>query len=97
MAQAFAWATPGLAQLLLAVAGLKWAFFFMLGYAALPRAVGGGVYFAAAFVIELALGFGGYFSDFKTVIFFTLFAAYASGVRVSATQPGSAWARRWRC
>ena len=82
-AQAFAWASPGLSQLLLAVAGLKWAFFFMLSYAAFARA-SGGPYFWTAFLIEFALGFGGYFSDFKTVIIFTLFAAYAAGVRISA-------------
>ena len=48
------------------------------------RRASGGPYFWTAFLIEFALGFGGYFSDFKTVIILTLFAAYASGVRVSA-------------
>ena len=40
--------------------------------------------FLAAFPFELAAGLGTYFADFKTVFFITLFAALASGTRVSS-------------
>ena len=83
IAQSLAWVIPGLSQPLLAMAGLKWAFFFMLAYASFMQQTGAKHYFVAAFALELALGIGGYFSDFKTVMFFTLFAVMASGVRIS--------------
>ena len=37
--QSVAWVVPGLRQILLALAGLKWAFFWMLAYAAYVRGV----------------------------------------------------------
>ncbi len=73
---------PGFYQPLLAVASLKWAFFFMLAYAAFVRGVGLNVYLVVAFLYELAVGLGGYFSEFKTVMFFTLLAAVMAGVRL---------------
>jgi hypothetical protein len=39
--------------------------------------------FLAAFLLELATGFGAYFADFRTVLFITFFAAVASGTRIS--------------
>jgi hypothetical protein len=36
------------------------------------------------FLLELATAIGGYFSDFKTVFFVTLFAALACGIRISS-------------
>ncbi|WP_072387914.1 hypothetical protein [Hyphomicrobium sp. CS1BSMeth3] len=80
----FAWLVPGLAQILLAFVTLKWAFYFMLAYVAFAGAPGGRHILAVAFLVELALGIGGFFSDFKTVIFVTAFAAVASGVRMTA-------------
>jgi hypothetical protein len=41
---------------------------------------------AGAFVVELGLGVTGYFSDFKTVLFFTLFALLSSGIRISGVR-----------
>ena len=82
-AQAFAWVVPGLSQPLLALASMKWAFFWMLAFATFLQRVNSIHYFLIAFAIEFVLGFGGYFSDFKTVIYFSLFAAIASGVRFS--------------
>lgn len=83
LAQTFAWLVPGLTQPILAVAVLKWAFYWMLAYASFvqrrPK-----IYLAGAFVFEFALGFGAFFSDFKTVIFFTLFALIAANVRASS-------------
>ncbi len=73
----------GLMQPMLAVASLKWAFYWMLAYATFSRRGANFLYFLAAFMIELALGVGSYFSDFKTVMFFTLFAALAAQVKIS--------------
>ena len=76
-------AVPGLAQPLLALANLKWAFYFMLATAAFVRGQGGHPMFLAAFCFELASGLGGFFSDFKTVLLVTLFALGAAGTRLS--------------
>jgi hypothetical protein len=81
VALSFAWVLPGLSQPMLALAGLRWAFFFMLALAYFVRRRGR--FFPLAFLLELATGIGGYFSDFKTVFFITLFAVLASGVRLS--------------
>jgi hypothetical protein len=81
MASAFAWTVPGLAQPILALSSMKWASFFMLAYATFVRASGVGPFFAIAFAFELALGIGGFFSDFKTVLFVTLIAGATSGKR----------------
>lgn len=83
VALTFAYVVPGLSQPMLAAAALRWAFFFMLAFAALVRRQGTSPYFIAAFGLELLLGVGGYFSDFKAVLFFTLFAVVASGARIS--------------
>ena len=83
VALSFAWVMPGLTQPMLALAALRWAFFFMLALAHFVRGRGRGYLFPLAFLVELATGLGGYFSDFKTVFFITLFAALASGVRTS--------------
>jgi hypothetical protein len=83
LALSFAWVLPGLSQPLLALAALRWAFFFMLAFAYFLRGRDGGRLFPLVFLFELATGIGGYFSDFKTVFFMTLFAALASGVRVA--------------
>jgi hypothetical protein len=83
-ALSFAWVVPGLSQPMLALSGLRWAFFFMLAFAHLVRGRYGGLLFPLAFLLELATGIGGYFSDFKTVFFMTLCAALACSIRVSA-------------
>jgi hypothetical protein len=83
-AASFAWVMPGLTQPMLALVGLRWAFYFMLAVAcfAQGRALSGP--FVAIFLFELAVGLGGYFADFRTVLLVTLFATVASGTRVSA-------------
>ncbi len=85
VALSFAYVVPDLSQPLLALASIKWALFYMLAYAAFAGRRGA-PYFIGAFALELAQGIGGYFSDFKTGIFFALFAAIASGVRMSASR-----------
>jgi hypothetical protein len=68
---------------MLALASMKWMFFFMLAYATFMRTSALGPFFAIAFALELASGIGGFFSDFKTVFFVTLLAGAASGERFS--------------
>ena len=74
---------PALSQPFLALAQLKWASFLMLSYAAflLPR--NQRLPWLAAFLLELGLGLGAYFSEFKTVFFFTLLALGAVGIRLT--------------
>jgi hypothetical protein len=83
VALSFAWVMPGLTQPMLALAALRWAFFFMLALAYFAHGRGRGPLFPIAFLLELATGIGAYFADFRTVLFVTLFAALASGVRAS--------------
>ena len=74
---------PSLAQIFIALTSLKWAFFWRLGYATLVQGKSARRrYFVAAFCLEFMLGIGGYFSDFKTVILFTLFAMIAAKTRL---------------
>jgi hypothetical protein len=82
-ALAFAWIVPGFSQVMIALAGMKWAFFFILAYVGFAGVPGGRRWLALVFLVELALATGGYFSDFRTVFFVTMFAALASGVRLS--------------
>jgi hypothetical protein len=82
VAQGLALAVAGLSQPLLALASLKWAAFWILAYATFTG-TGSRSYFLAAFCLELMLGLGGYFSEFKTVLFVTAFAFVASGTRLS--------------
>jgi hypothetical protein len=80
---ALAWIVPGLSQVLLGFAAMKWAFFFIIAYSAFIGVAGAKPWFAVIFLFELASSVGGYFSDFKTVFFVTIFAAVASGFRLS--------------
>lgn len=83
LADSAAYFVPGLSQPLLALGDLKWAFYWILAHLAMQR---GGVLrwiWLAAFGFELVSGVTGYFSDFKTVLFFTLFAVLSSGVRAT--------------
>lgn len=74
---------PGLSQPLLTLALIKWAFFFMLAYAAVASRQLRHPLFLTAFAFELLRGLGGYFSDFKTVFLITILAAVATNRRVS--------------
>ena len=76
--------SPGLSQPLLALAALKWAFFFMFAYASFIRGPAGNIFFVGAFLFELLVSLGGYFSDFKTVMYFTFFAMIMAGVQMRA-------------
>lgn len=83
LAQSIARVVPGLSQPLLALANLKWAFFWMLAYATFARARSDKLYLLLALGLEIALGIGAYFSDFKTPFFFTFMAAVTARLRVS--------------
>lgn len=74
-------ALPILSQPLRVIASLKWAFFFMLTYAAFTRPEGEKKLWLLAFCVEFMLGFGAFFSDFKTVIIFSLLGIVAAGAR----------------
>lgn len=85
VAQSFAGVIPGLSQPILAVASLKWAFYWMLAYATFVRGADF-KYWLIAFSLELLWAIGAYFSDFKTPLLFTLLAAVAARVRLSPRQ-----------
>lgn len=86
MIQSVTYVIPALSQPLLALASLKWAFFWILTHVAVSR--GGRVrwLWLLAFVLEFALGIGGYFSSFKTVVFFAIFGVLSSGVRITGAR-----------
>ena len=83
-AQELSYQISALAQPLLALASLKWAFFFMLTFAVFSRPLQGRELWLLAFGIELALGVGGFFSDFKSVFLFSILGLVAAGVRLTA-------------
>jgi len=89
IAQNFAWVVPGLTQPILAVANIKWAFYWMLTYATFANAGASRRYWYVAFCIELLLSLGTYFADFKTVFLFTLLGMLAVPVRWSLTRYAS--------
>jgi hypothetical protein len=84
VALSFAWIMSGLSQPMMALSGMRWVFFFMLGVACFTQGKGLTGLFLAAFAFELAAGLGTYFADFKTVFVITFFAALASGTRISS-------------
>jgi len=84
-AQSVSLIVPELSQPLVALAKVKWAFFFILAYVTFVRPGTNRIYFTLAFGLEFVLSVGSYFSEFKTVFLFTLFALVA-GVRPSVRQ-----------
>jgi hypothetical protein len=73
----------GLRQPLLAMAGLKWAFFLLFTQAAFRKKGRTRMIWIGAFLLEIALGTVGFFSDFKLVLFFTVFGVMSAGLRMS--------------
>lgn len=80
-----AWLFPGITQIALAMSNLKWVVFFTLAYVCFVRP-GAINFLLLAFVIEFALGIGGYFSNFKVVFFVTILAILASGKTYTTKQ-----------
>jgi len=86
LARSFAWVIPGFSQPLLALANIKWAFFFALTYVTFVKPGTSRIFWMLAFGLELALSLGGYFSEFKTVFLISLLAMVMAGVRLSPRQ-----------
>lgn len=76
----------GLAQPLLALASMKWAFFFMLTYATFLSSTHDRKPWLISLGLELLMGIGGYFSDFKTVLLISILGVAAAGVRFTRTR-----------
>jgi len=76
----------GLRQILLAFLSIRWALYFVLAYVSFIQKKVMLHYLGFAFLLEFLISIGGFFSDFKTVFLFTLFAIFATRVKVSAKQ-----------
>ena len=72
----------GLQQLIFPLAYLKWVALFALAITVFSGHEGK-AFLVAATGIEVLLGLGGYFSDFKTVFFVLVIAALSAGVRLT--------------
>src|SRR5438552_29785 len=64
-------------QRLLAAASIKWGFYWILTYAAFANPGANKKYWFLVFALELLSSMGGFFADFRTVLFFTLLAMLA--------------------
>jgi hypothetical protein len=82
-AQLLATVVRELSQPLLALAGLRWAFYWILAQVAIKN--GGTVrwLWLLFFCVELGMGITGYFSDFKTVLFYSMLAVVSAGIRMT--------------
>lgn len=74
---------PGLRQVFQALIGLKWAFFWVFTYATFSHVGASRRLWWLVFLAELILSFGGFFSDFKTVLIVAALAALPAGVRLT--------------
>lgn len=87
--KAITFVAPGLAQLIIGASQLRWAFFFILAYRTFCEPHATKTYFLAAFLIELAQGIGGFFSDFKFVFLVSIAAIAAAAPRLSLKSAGA--------
>lgn len=85
-AQSVAYAVPALSQPLIAVASLRWAFYWILAHVALQHTGTVRWLWLLFFTLELVLGTTGYFSSFKTVLFFTMLAGLSSRVKMTTVR-----------
>ena len=74
---------PGMRIPFLALASLKWAFYWAFTFATFSQDSGPKRLWLLVFLLELIMGSVSYFSDFKTILFFTLLAMLPAGVRLS--------------
>jgi len=81
--QIFTFVVPGLSQPIIALANLKWAFFWLFTHVAFSKTGIIRWLWVFAFFLEFLMGIGGFFSSFKTVIFFTILGLLSSGVRIN--------------
>jgi hypothetical protein len=82
-AKSLALAVPELSQPLLALANLKWAGFFVFTFVTFARPSSSRALWMLAFLVELTLSLGGFFSSFKTVFLVTLLALFAAGAKMT--------------
>lgn len=78
-------AIAGFSQIIVSIIYFKWFFFLLFGYQVILKKQ---LYkeFIFCIVVEFALGFFSYFSDFKTVFFFIAFLAISFLVKVNLKQ-----------
>jgi hypothetical protein len=76
-ASRLAYVVPGLVQPILALALLRWVIEYVFAYTVLAQQRGFRL-LAVVFVVEVLIGFLGFFSDFKTVVIIMLLAALTS-------------------
>lgn len=74
---------PGLSQPFFALANLKWAFFWLFTHVAFGKLGTIRWVWFLAFCLEFLIGISGFFSSFKTVIFFTILGMISSGIRLN--------------
>ena len=74
---------PGLTQILFAIAGLKWAYFFIFTVAASQSRGSVRWLWLMAFAFELALGSVGFLSNFRTALFYALMGYMAAGAQIN--------------
>ncbi len=75
------WRFGGLAQLLLAMIGLKWVFYFVLAVIIIHRKRGFG-YLIAATLFEVLVGFSSFFSEYRHVFFVLGLAIFTSSEKI---------------
>jgi hypothetical protein len=81
----YVWVFLSLGQAFVAVSQLRWVPLFVLGYLVFSGREGRGLLLLAV-TVEVVMGFGGYFSGFKTVFFVLILAALTARLRLSARQ-----------
>lgn len=79
---------PGLTQPLLAIALLRWAVVMLFAYVVFHRHAGYGL-LAVLFLLELGIGFLGFFSDFKTVLVVVVLAAAGAPAALRGVRSGA--------
>ena len=86
---AMRWRFLALMQVFGAFSALRWVPLFLLAHVVIRDRVGRS-YLVAAVLLEVIVGFGSYFSEFKTVFFVLLLAACSTRVRMSRREWGIA-------
>jgi hypothetical protein len=72
-----------LSQPILALESIKWGVYWAFTYATFSSGNGKRMLWFMVFTIELLLGFGSYFSDFKTILLMTFFGWLPTGMRIT--------------
>jgi hypothetical protein len=76
---------PPLRTVFLGLSGLKWVTYFMLAYVVLVRKEHYGL-FVVATLIEIVIGFSGFFSDFRVVFIVLFLAIMTTGTQLKTFQ-----------